>query len=278
MALVTLKEMLHDARANHYCVGMFDAMDCNMAKEIVGAAEELNAPVMLSTAQVLLQYEKLEPLANCFLSLAEKARVPVCVMLDHGTTFDAIKKSIDLGFTGVMFDGSVLPFEENVRLTKEVREYADKFGCSVEAEIGHVGGLENDETADDESVYTQPEKAGEFVERTKADALAISIGNIHGLVKKPDHLHIDLLTEIGEQTGVPLVLHGGSGLPEDEIRDAIQNGITKLNIWSEMPKAYDDATRANAELSYCERMVRCNEAVRQIVKGKIELFGSAGRA
>lgn len=278
MALITLKEMLHDAYANNYCVGMFDAMDYNMAKEIVEAAEELDAPVMLATAQVLLQYEKLEPLADCFLMLANKARVPVCVFLDHGTTFDVVKKSIDLGFTGVMFDGSLLPFEENIRLTKQVKEYADKFGCSVEAEIGHVGGLENDEEAHDESVYTQPEKADEFVRRTNVDALAISIGNIHGLSKKPDHLHIDLLSEIRERTGIPLVLHGGSGLPADEIRDAIKNGITKLNIWSEMPKVYDEAYSEGGSLPYCERIVKCSGAVRRLVKDKIRLFGSAGRA
>ncbi len=278
MALITLKEMLHDAYANNYCIGMFDAMDFNMAKEIVAAAEELNAPVMLATAQVLLQYEKLEPLADCFLMLAKKAKVPVCVFLDHGTTFEVIKHSIDLGFTGVMFDGSLLPIKENIRLTRQVKEYADKFGCSVEAEIGHVGGLENDEESHDESVYTQPEKAAEFVKQTNVDALAISIGNIHGLSKKPDRLHIELLEQIREQTGIPLVLHGGSGLPEDEIRAAIQNGIAKLNIWSEMPKAYDDANEESKGLSYCERMVKCNEAVRRIVTDKITLFGSAGRA
>jgi fructose-bisphosphate aldolase class II len=280
MALVTMRELLEDARQRRYAVGMFDASDYHLAKSIVSAAEEMNAPVMLATAEVLLAYEELEYLAESFIYLAKKSRVPVCVFFDHGISYENTIKSIKLGFNGVMYDGALLPFEENILMTNEVKKVADVFGCSVEAEIGHVGGGENDEKKGGQSFFTRPELAELFVERTGVDALAVAIGNIHGLSVKPDKLHIDLLQEIAERTCTPLVLHGGSGLPESEIKEAIAGGICKLNIWSELIEAFmlGACSETARKLPYCDWVAENTKAVAGVVREKIMLCGSENKA
>lgn len=236
MPLVTLKEVLADADRRHYAVGAFNIINTEMLKAVLGAAEEEQSPVILAYAEGHQQYIARETIAPLLLNAAREAPVPVVVHFDHGQHYENIIQIIHCGFTSVMFDGSTLPYEENVRLTREVVRNAHILGVSVEAELGHVGGAEGGSGGDrdPEACYTDVDQAADFVTQTGVDALAVAIGTAHGVYRRKPRLDLERLAAIKERVGIPLVLHGGSGLGDDDFRQAVARGINKINIFTDL--------------------------------------------
>lgn len=281
--LVTLNEVLKDAQKNKYAVGLFNTVNLEMAKGVLAAAEEARSPVIIGTAEVLLSYAALEELAPLLTSLADKATVPVVLHFDHGLTTECIHKAIALGFTSVMYDCSTKSFDENCRSVEEMVRYAHARGVTVEAELGHVGA--SDDSAEgtgvqDHSIYTKPSQAKRFYEATGVDALAVAIGTLHGAYKQKPNLDFDRLAEIAGMVDVPLVLHGGSGLSDDDFRRAIANGIAKVNIFTDINTAAAKAAyEGYAEgMGLTDLMQGITEAVKQATLVKMQLFGSVNRA
>ena len=289
MALVTMKEMLADARARHYCVAAFDVSNYEMARNVVDVAAEERSPVILMALKNDLDNGGLKYLSAICKIAAESVDVPVAVHLDHAVDFDLIKDVIDAGFTSVMFDGSTLPFEENAEKTREVVKLAHSYGATVEAELGHGGnamvGNENDsvKNEDPEDTLTVPEEVVRFREITDVDALAIAIGTAHGVYLKTPTLRIDRLDEITAVSDLPLMLHGGSGTPDDQMQEAIKHGITKINIFSDVVGAMNLGLKNKLNTMenpstwpafvFEEARARMKEAVRN----KILVFGSKDR-
>lgn len=232
MALATLNEVLIPARKGQYGVGAYDYTNMEMLQGILAAAEETKTPVIVQYPHIEeeLFWEEIEAVAAMSIELAKKATVPVCIHLDHGRTVEACKKCADLGFTSVMIDGSSQSYAENVALTKEVVDYCKPLGVDVEAEIGHVGQGEDIATC----AYTDVAEAKRFAEETGVDALAISIGNAHGAYKAVPKINYEILKEIEKALDIPLVLHGGSGIPEEDFKKIIKLGIAKINIFTEL--------------------------------------------
>lgn len=229
MSLVNMKDLLQKAKEGNYAVGSFSVANMEMILGIVKAAEEMNSPIILQIAQVRLNHSPLEIIGPTMIAAAKNAKVPVAVHLDHGTTLECIEKALRLGFTSVMFDGSHLPLEENIRMTKEVIALAKKYGAAVEAEIGCVGGSE-DGSIDIAMRCTSPEQAEQFYRETGVDALAIAIGNAHGFYKEAPELRFDILEAVADRVDVPLVLHGGTGIEPEDFIKCHQKGIKKINI------------------------------------------------
>jgi fructose-bisphosphate aldolase class II len=242
MALVNMKQLLSDAQKGNYAVGSFSIANMEMVLGVIKAAEETKSPIILQIAEVRLNHSPLALIGPLMLAAAKNAKVPVAVHLDHGTTLGCIEEALKLGFTSVMFDGSHLPFEENVEMTKKVIELAKPYGAAVEAEIGCVGGSE-DGSVDIAMRCTSPAQAKEFYERTGVDALAIAIGNAHGFYKDAPELRFDILEAVAETVSVPLVLHGGTGIEPEDFIKCHQKGIKKINI-------------ATATFACCESKVR----------------------
>jgi len=274
--LVTLEEILKDAEERKYGVGLFNMLNLEMARGIIEAAEEEKSPLILGVAEVHLPLIPFDYASLIMNKIAKEARVPVCLHFDHGTDFDKIKAAIEGGFTSVMYDGSALPYEENIANTKKVSSVAHKKGVSVEAELGHVGGAEGGADDGAEEMYTNVSEVNDFIERADIDALAVAIGTAHGQYKKKPKLDINRLADIYKVSKKPLVLHGGSGLTDDDFRNTIKNGIRKVNICTEMCVALRNAyiNSANHEILFNDG----KEAVKEIVKGKMQLFGSTGKA
>ncbi len=240
--LVNMKELLKKAQEGSYAVGSFSVANMEMILGVIKAAEETRSPIILQIAEVRLNHSPLEIIGPCMLAAAKNASVPVAVHLDHGTSLECIKKALDLGFTSVMFDGSHLPFEENVAKTKEVVALAKQYGAATEAEIGCVGGSE-DGSVDIAMRCTSPSQAKEFFDMTGVDALAIAIGNAHGFYKDAPELRFDILEDVAKAVSVPLVLHGGTGIEPEDFIKCHQKGIKKINI-------------ATATFAACESKVR----------------------
>ncbi|MBC7765255.1 MAG: class II fructose-bisphosphate aldolase [Hyphomonadaceae bacterium] len=237
MSLVTMKEILKDAEKKQYAVGMFNTINLEMVRAIIGAAEAEKSPVILGMAEVHMAYGDLKMLAPIMVKAAKEAKVPVAVHFDHGVTFHNIVMSMHLGFTSVMYDGSTLSYEENIQGTKEIVKIAKVLGVTVESELGHVGGAEGGGDDGHESQYTDVNQALDFVERTGIDALAVAIGTAHGVYKHKPKLDLNRLLEIHQKVNVPLVLHGGSGLSDQDFENCIYNGIRKINIFTDMSEA-----------------------------------------
>ena len=229
MSLVKMTQVLDWAEKNNCAAGAFSVGNMEMVIGAVKAAEELNTPIILQIAEKRMNQSPMHLMAPMMVSAARNAKVPVAVHLDHGLTMDCIKSALDYGFTSVMLDGSLLPFEENIELTKKVKSEADKFGATVEAELGVVGGNEGD-TAVHNIQCTDPDKASEFCEKTGVDCLAVAIGNAHGNYPVLPELRFDVLEEIYKRVRTPLVLHGGTGISDEMFRRAISLGIRKINI------------------------------------------------
>ncbi len=229
MSLVKMSEVLSFAEDNNCAVGAFSVGNMEMVIGAVKAAEEMNTPIILQIAEKRLKQSPMHLMAPMMVSAAKNAKVPVAVHLDHGLTMECIKTALEYGFTSVMLDGSLLPFDENVELTKQVRYEALKYGATVEAELGVVGGNEGD-TAEHKITCTDPEKALEFCEKTGVDCLAVAIGNAHGNYPVSPELRFDVLEEIYKKVSTPLVLHGGTGITDEMFRKAISLGIRKINI------------------------------------------------
>ncbi len=229
MALVTMKKLLEQAGKENRGVGAFSVGNMEMVKGAVWAAEELDTPIILQIAEVRLPHSPLALMGPMMVQAAKEAKVDVAVHLDHGLTMETVKKALELGFTSVMYDSSTYPFEENMARTREVVGIAKKYGATVEAELGLVGGSE-DGSCDHGIRCTDPEDAKVFCENTGIDALAVAIGNAHGNYPVAPTLAFDVLEEIDQKTEIPLVLHGGSGITDEDFRRAISLGIVKVNI------------------------------------------------
>ena len=274
--LVNFKDVLADAKKNKYGVGLFNTVNLEMAKGVLAAAEELRAPVIIGSAEVLLNCSELQELADMLKPMAERATVPVVLHLDHGLTEARVKEAIKLGFTSVMYDCSSKPYDENKKCLADIVKLAHAHNITVEGELGHVGSNAN---AADHNIYTDPMQAKEFAEDTGVDALAVAIGTAHGVYKEKPVLDIGRLKEIAEVVDVPLVLHGGSGLTDDDFRNVIKNGISKVNIFTDINTALCKYVHDNwsENLGYTKLMPGAVEAVKQVVMNKIKLFGSDGR-
>ena len=288
MSLVSLKEILQDARNGKYAVPMFDVSNPTMIRIAVEVAEEENSPVILAAIEPDLVGGRMAFWAGAAQMAAMAARVPVAFMIDHAATFELCARCAENGFTGVMIDASAKPLAENVALTRQVCEAMHRRGVSVEAELGHVGDAEAGSgegelagSSGDTAVYTEPGDVVDFVERSGCDALAVSIGTAHGVYRTAPRLKIDLLKELNAASKVPLVLHGGSGTPDDQIREAIANGVTKINICSEIMFAWHDTMlkvlREAPNLSFwdAKAVVEPEAAMREVMRRKIRLFGSS---
>ena len=273
--LVTLEEILRDAEERKYGVGLFNMLNLEMARGIIEAAEEERSPLILGVAEVHLPLIPFEYAALIMNDIAKKATVPVCLHFDHGTDFAKIKAAVDAGFSSVMYDGSALPYEENISNTLAVSKMAHAKGVSVEAELGHVGGGEGGTDDGIEEMYTRVDQVTDFIKRADIDALAVAIGTAHGKYKTKPVLDIGRLKEIYKVSDKPLVLHGGSGLSDDDFRNTIAGGIRKINICTEMCVAAREAylASANHEIMFSD----AKNAVKSIVVGKMRLFGSSGK-
>ena len=237
--LVTTKEMLEDAQAGHYAVGAFNVESLEFVMAVIRAAEDKNSPVIMQTTPGTIKYANLDYYASMCLVAAEQASVPVAIHLDHGDGFDRCIQAIYAGYTSVMIDGSHESFEDNIALTASVTKVASSIDIPVEAELGKVGGKEDDGPAvEGESPYTDPDQAREFVERTGCSSLAVGVGTAHGVYKGTPHIEQDVLKAIRSSVDVPLVLHGTSGVPDDQVAEAIKNGICKVNYATELRQAF----------------------------------------
>lgn len=282
MSLVTSKKMLIDAMNDGYAVGAFNVENMEMVKAVISAAEEMNAPVMLQTTPSTIKYGKSEMYAAIVAVEAKKAKIPVCLHLDHGSSYDLAISSINNGYTSVMIDGSGLEFEDNILLTKKVVEEAKKTGTPVEAELGKVGGKEDELDVEADS-NTNPLQAKEFVERTGIDSLAIAIGTAHGFYVGTPILDKERLSEIRKVVSIPLVLHGASGISDEEIVDCIHRGISKVNFATELRVAYTNAIKKliNDKPNIFDPKTFGNvgiEEVKRLVKNRIKVCGCNDRA
>lgn len=243
--LVTLKEILAVAMEKNWAIGSFNTPNLENLNAVIHAAEKLNLPVIISHAQVHEPYSALRIIGPVMVEAAKKSSVPVCVHLDHCESFDYMEEALKMGFTGIMYDGSALPYEENVENTRRAVAMSHVYGASVEAELGQMGTGETGGETHTGPVYTDPELAFAFCRETGIDALAPSFGTAHGVYKSQPVLDLERVKVIAEKTGLPLVMHGGSGVSDAEYRKAIKNGIRKVNYYTYMSKA---GTRAVQEM------------------------------
>ena len=276
--LVNMVDILHKAQNGKYAVGLFNTTDTDMLEAAISAAEELESPIIIGTAEVLLPYGELKLIAPALIAAAERATVPVVVHYDHGLTYDRCVEALQLGFSSVMFDGSAGDPARNAEQTAEIVRLAHAMGASVEGEIGHVGQAATDDGMLTDS-YTTPQEAQNFITMTGVDALAVAIGSAHGVYKTRPRLDIQRLREIRSAIDTPLVLHGGSGLSDDDFRNVIGNGISKINIFTDLCIAGTGAMENGIRNGQDYLTIR-NEKVRtirEVVKGKMQLFGSVGK-
>ena len=280
--LVNMNDVLLPAKKGHYGIGFFNAVNVEMARAIIETAEELRAPVMVGTAEVLLPAMSLERVAEYLIPMAQKAAVPVCVHYDHGLTFDKCMEALKLGFTSVMYDCSTEDYQSNTAKVAEMVRICHGMGVTVEGELGHVGDNEGAGKLENPSdYYTDPEIAADFVKRTGIDSLAVAVGNAHGDYKFPPKLDFERIETIAGRTGLPLVLHGGSGLSDSDFRTAVQKGVCKVNIFTDIDKAGKAGIEEGLAAGASSMMALIPyeiEAMKRVVRNKLELFGSVGRA
>ncbi len=284
--LVNMNKVLYDAKKGGYAVGLFNAVNLELARGIIAAAEQTGSPVIMGTAEVLFPYGPLEEVSYYLLPMAKKANVPVVIHLDHGLKKETCLKALELGFTSIMYDCSTDTYDENVRKVKEMADIAHSFGATIEGELGHVGDNEgsaegSSHLADPSKFFTDPKMAKDFVQKTGVDALAIAVGNAHGAYKLPPKLDFERIRTIAKTVDVPLVLHGGSGLTDNDFKQAIKEGISKVNIFTDI-----NVAAVKAEFSRFTDMNKgiidlipaAVEAIKQESVKKMELFGSVGKS
>lgn len=282
--LLTGKELLLDAQKNGYAVGAFNINNMEIIQAIVEAAEETNSPVILQASQGGIKYAGIEYIAELGKLAARKAKVPVALHLDHGTDFDQVMLCIRHGFSSVMIDGSRFALEENIAYTKKVIEVAKAVGVSVEAELGKIGGTEDHITVSEkDATFTSPDEALRFVNETDVDFLAIAVGTAHGVYKGEPKLDFDRIKAIREIISVPLVLHGSSGVPEEALKKAISLGISKINIDTDIRIAFANGVKEflkNNPDNFDPRKILgpAKAQMKEIIKAKMEIFGSVNRA
>lgn len=280
--LVNMNDVLLPAKEKGYGVGFFNAVNVEMARAVIETAEELNAPVMVGTAEVLLPAMEMERVAEYLIPMAQKAKVPVCVHYDHGLTKERCKQAIELGFTSIMYDCSMDDYETNIARLKEMTDVCHALNITVEGELGHVGDNAGAGKLENPSDYfTDPDTALDFVRRTGVDSLAVAVGNAHGDYAFPPKLDFERIRRISEMTDLPLVLHGGSGLSNDDFKQAVSCGICKVNIFTDIDKAgkagIEKGLAAGAK-TIMGLIPYEIEAMKEVVREKITLFGSLDRA
>ncbi len=304
--LATNKDLMVPARKHGYAIGAFNVQNLESVSAIAEAAAEEKSPVIMQITPSVIKYAGLAYISNLVKTAAQLAPVPVAMHLDHGEDFETAAKCIGAGFSSVMIDGSFLSFEENIAVTKRVVGVAHPKGVSVEAELGKLAGVEERSVAEKDAILTDPEAAVEFVEKTGVDTLAVAIGTSHGAYKFKSEAKLDLerLKIISEKIGIPLVLHGASsvpqgivekankygaelsgakGIPEEEIKKAIALGIAKINIDTDLRLAFTATVRealASSPKNFDPRKILgpAKDAMKEVAKGKMRLFGSAGKA
>lgn len=304
--LVTNKELMVPARKNGYAIGAFNVQNLESMSAIAEAATEEKSPVIMQITPSVIKYAGLAYISNLVKTAAQLAPVPIAMHLDHGDSFETAVKCIEAGFSSVMIDGSFLDFDDNVAVTKRVVSVAHPKGVSVEAELGKLAGVEERSVEEKEAILTDPETAVEFVEKTGVDTLAVAIGTSHGAYKFKSEAKLDLerLKAISKKISIPLVLHGASsvpqeivkkanrygaelsgakGIPEDQYRKAISLGIAKINIDTDLRLAFTATVRevlTNSPKNFDPRKILgpAKDAMKEVAKGKMQLFGSAGKA
>ncbi|MFH1275996.1 MAG: class II fructose-1,6-bisphosphate aldolase [Candidatus Woesearchaeota archaeon] len=303
--LTSTKEILEKANKGNYAVGHFNINNMEIVQGVVAAGVKMRSPLILATSEGAIKYAGLDYLYCLVSTAAAKSNIPIALHLDHGRDLDIIKQCIKMGYSSVMFDGSHLPFKENIRITKKIVQLAHQKGISVEAELGTIGGVEDTIKAK-MILYTNPDQAQEFVEKTGCDFLAIAIGTSHGAYKfkAKAKLNIDLLKEINKRTKIPLVLHGASGVPSsivhmaerygadlhgvkgvpnDELRKAVRNGINKVNSDTDLRLAFDAGVRwfvkkKPTDFDPRHILAPAREMIQKVVEDRIMVLGSKGKA
>lgn len=282
MSLVTTKQMLLDAQANGYAVGAFNVENMEMVMAVVGAAEEQKSPVIMQTTPSTVKYADFDYFYANVKVAAEKASVPVAIHLDHGNSFDLAMKAYRTGYTSIMIDGSHGSFEDNIALTKSVVEVCKNGNVPVEAELGKVGGKEDDLDGGDGG-YTDPNEAKEFVEKTGVDSLAVAIGTAHGVYKGEPKLDLNRLSEIRKLVDIPLVLHGTSGVPDEVVTECVNRGICKVNYATDLRIAFTNGVKkvleANPDTIDPKKYnAQGREEVKEYVKARMVACKSVGKA
>jgi len=284
LPFVSLKDLMQAAEAGKYAVGAFNCNNMEIIQAIITAAELEKSPMIVQASQGAIKYAGLAYIVAMTRVAAEAASVPVCLHLDHGTSFEQVMQCIRQGFSSVMIDGSKLPLEENIELTNRVLAVARAVGVSVEAELGRIGGTEdNVSVSEREAFFTDPEEAKYFVDKTGVDALAVAVGTAHGRYKGVPKLDFPRLQKIRELTGVPLVLHGSSGVPDEAIREAVALGVRKINIDTNIREAFVKGLREALakdpeEIDPRKILGPAKEEMIAVIREKIRLFGSSGKA
>ncbi|RKX26386.1 MAG: class II fructose-1,6-bisphosphate aldolase [Candidatus Zixiibacteriota bacterium] len=306
MPLVSLNDVYADANRNYYAIGQFNVSNLEFTQAVLQAAEEMNSPVIIGASKDGVSYAGAHNLVAMVKAGAERISVPVALHLDHGPSMELVIECIEAGFTSVMIDGSHLPLEENIRVTREVVDYAHQHGVTVEAELGRLGGIEDDIKVDaKDACLTDPDEAQRFVEESGVDTLAVAVGTSHGAYKFKEEARLDFnrIATIKKRLGIPLVLHGASGVPreltdkltkyggqianakgvpDEAYRKAVQNGINKINIDTDLRLAFTSTIRQtlteNPELFDPRKILATTrEAVKAVVKNKMQVFGSASQ-
>lgn len=280
-----MNDVLIPAKKGKYAVGLFNAVNLELARGIIAAAESSQSPVIMGTAEVLLPYGPLEEVSYYLIPMAKKANVPVVIHLDHGLKKETCLKALELGFSSIMYDCSTDSYEENVKKVKEMADIAHSYGATIEGELGHVGDNDgsaegNSSLARPEDFYTDPKMAKDFVEKTGIDALAIAVGTAHGAYKLPPKLDFERIRTIANTVDVPLVLHGGSGLTDNDFKRAIEEGISKINIFTDINIAAVEAEFKkfeNMSKGIIDLIPAAVEAVKQETLKKMTLFSSVGK-
>lgn len=283
MPLVTTKQMLLDAQKSNYAVGAFNVENMEMVMAVMEAAEELKSPVIMQTTPSTVKYAGLDFFLANVKAAAERASVPVAMHLDHGSSFELAMQAYRTGYTSIMIDGSHGSFEENIAVSKAVADACTPSGIPVEAELGKVGGKEDDLDGGDDNPYTDPDQAVEFVKRTGITSLAVAIGTAHGVYKGEPKLDLDRLSEIREVVDIPLVLHGTSGVPDETVTECVNRGICKVNYATDLriafTKGVSEVFSENPDVIDPKKYNACGkERVKEYVMSKMKVCKSVGKA
>jgi fructose-bisphosphate aldolase class II len=284
VGFASMRAMVRDAYENHYAVGHVNINNLEFLQAAVEAAEAEEAPVILGVSEGAIKYMGLEYTVAIGKAAADKARVPVALHLDHGSSFEWVVRTVRAGFSSIMIDASRFPLDENIALTRKVVELCHPLGIDVEAELGRIGGTDDDLTVDERlATLARADEAAEFVRQTGVDALAAAIGSAHGRYKGRPELHFDRLAEIRQATDTPLVLHGGSGIPDEDVQRAIALGVSKVNINTENQELFSGVVRdvitANADMFDPRKYLGpARQAMKEAVQQKLRLLGSSRRA
>lgn len=281
--LTTSKEILLKAQAGGYAVGAFNVENMEMVQAVAEAAEELQSPVIMQTTPSTVKYAGLDYYLANVKTAAERASVPIVMHLDHGNSFELAMQALRTGYTSIMIDGSHESFEDNINVSRAVADACHPSKVSVEAELGKVGGKEDDLDGGTDNPYTDPGEAKEFVERTGVDSLAVGIGTAHGIYKGEPKLQYDILSRIRDTVDIPLVLHGTSGVPDEAVKECIKRGICKVNYATDLRIAFTKGVNqifaADADTIDPKKYSGAGrEEVKKYVMSKIKVCGSAGKA